>query len=118
MREEIAGHRQSAKSSNIISKKYRRKADEAEAEKKLADRKLLKISREQKAADETKKATAWSAAAAICVSIFYEICKVHGVGYPGGNRFASVWTHEAMIACCTWFATVVFGLLHKIAHGK
>ena len=118
MRREINGYRNAANAANVTARKYRKKADEAATEKLAVDKKLLHITEEQKAIDETKKAGYWSGAAAISVTIFYEICKVQGVGYPGGHRFASVWTHEAVIACCTWISTVIFGLLYRIAHGK
>ena len=118
MRAEIAGYRNAANAASVTARKYRKEAEEAKTEKQVVDKKLIHISEQQKAIDETKKAGYWSGAAAITVTIFYEICKVKGVGYPGGSRFASVWTHEAVIACCTWISTVIFGLLYRIAHGK
>lgn len=118
MRQEINGYRNAAVAASVTARKYRQKAEEATTEKQVVDKKLLHITEEQKGIDERKRANYWSGAAAIMVTIFYEICKVKGVGYPGGNRFAGVWTHEAVIACCTWISTVIFGLLHRIAHGK
>tara|TARA_R100000306_G_C4337904_1_gene123699 strand:+ start:187 stop:606 length:420 start_codon:yes stop_codon:yes gene_type:complete len=118
MRAEIAGYRNAASAASITARKYRKEAEEAKTEKKVVDKKLLHITERKKLTDETKKAGYWSGAAAITVTIFYEICKVKGIGYPGGHRFASVWTHEAVIACCTWISTVIFGLLYRIAHGK
>ena len=118
MRAEIAGYRNAANAASVTARKYRKEAEEAKTEKKVVDRKLIHISEQQKATDETKKAGYWAGAAAILVTIFYVICKVKGVGYPGGSRFASVGTHEAVIACCTWISTVIFGLLYRIAHGK
>ena len=118
MRQEINGYRNAAVAASVTARKYRQKAEEAATEKQVVDRKLIQITKDQKAIDETKKAGYWSGAAAITVTIFYEICKVKGVGYPGGSRFAPVWTHEAVVACCTWISTIIFGLLHRIAHGK
>ena len=56
MREEIAGHRQDAKSAHIIARQYRQKADDATSEKKVTDKKILHLTKKQKAFEEGKKA--------------------------------------------------------------
>ena len=111
MREEIAGHRQAAKNSNIMARQYRRKADEATEDKKESDKKLLHLTEKQKALEETKKAGYWSGAAAISITILYETWKV--VGFPGGYRWREWWEHEAVYGVLMWGATITFGWFYR-----
>ena len=55
MREEINNYKESAKSNRIMAKKYRNKADEATKENKTINKRLLTLSKKQKALDEAKK---------------------------------------------------------------
>ena len=111
MREEINNYKESAKSNRIMAKKYRDKADEATKENKTINKRLLTLSKKQKALDEAKKAGYWSGAAAISVTILYETWKV--IGFPGGRQWASWWEHEAVYGVLMWFATCMFGWFFK-----
>ena len=99
MREEISGYKQAAQNSSITAKKYRQKADESSKENKTINKKILTLSKKQKALDEAKKAGYWSGAAAISVTILYETWKV--IGFPGGGRWMEWWNHEAVFGFMT-----------------
>ena len=116
MREEINNYKESAKSNRIMAKKYRNKADEATKENKTINKRLLTLSKKQKALDEAKKAGYWSGAAAISVTILYETWKV--IGFPGGGRWMDWWNHEAVFGVMMWFATCMFGWFYKAANGE
>ena len=116
MREEISGYKQSAQNSDITAKKYRQKADESSKENKTINKKILTLSKKQKALDEAKKAGYWSGAAAISVTILYETWKV--IGFPGGGRWMEWWNHEAVFGVMMWFATCVLGWFYKASHDK
>ena len=115
MREEIANHKLSAKSSGIVARKYKKKAEEATADKKVSDKKLLHLTKKQKAIEEGKKAGYWSGAAAISVTILYEIWKV--AGFPGGRQWMNFWNHEAVYGVLMWFATLMFGWFYRATQG-
>ena len=116
MREEINSYKESAKSNRIMAKKYRNKADEATKENKTINKRLLTLSKKQKALDEAKKAGYWSGAAAISVTILYETWKV--IGFPGGGRWMDWWNHEAVFGVMMWLATCMFGWFYKAANGE
>ena len=116
MREEINNYKESAKSNRIMAKKYRNKADEATKENKTINKRLLTLSKKQKALDEAKKAGYWSGAAAISVTILYETWK--GIGFPGGGRWMDWWNHEAVFGVMMWLATCMFGWFYKAANGE
>ena len=116
MREEINNYKESAKSNRIMAKKYRNKADEATKENKTINKRLLTLSKKQKALDEAKKAGYWSGAAAISVTILYETWKV--IGFPGGRQWASWWEHEAVYGVLMWSATCMFGWFYKASRGE
>ena len=116
MREEINNYKESAKSNRIMAKKYRDKADEATKENKTINKRLLTLSKKQKALDEAKKAGYWSGAAAISVTILYETWKV--IGFPGGGRWMDWWNHEAVFGVMMLFATCMFGWFYKAANGE
>ena len=116
MREEINNYKESAKSNLIMAKKYRNKADEATKENKTINKRLLTLSKKQKALDEAKKAGYWSGAAAISVTILYETWKV--IGFPGGGRWMDWWNHEAVFGVMMWLATCMFGWFYKAANGE
>ena len=115
MREEIANHRQGAINSDIIARQYRLKADEATSEKKVTDKKILHLTKKQKAIEEGKKAGYWSGAAAISVTILYETWKV--AGFPGGKQWESWWHHEAVYGVLMWFVTLMFGWFYRATQG-
>ena len=116
MREEISNHKEAAKSDRIIARKMRVKAEEATKENKTINKRLLTLSKKQKALDEAKKAGYWSGAAAISVTILYETWKV--IGFPGGSRWMDWWNHEAVFGVMMWFATCMFGWFYKAANGE
>ena len=116
MREEINSYKEAAKSNRIMAKKYRNKADEATKENKTINKRLLTLSKKQKALDQAKKAGYWSGAAAISVTILYETWKV--IGFPGGGRWMDWWNHEAVFGVMMWFATCMFGWFYKAANGE
>ena len=116
MREEIIGYKAAARTSGIVAKKYKQKADESSKENKTINKQLLTLSKKQKATGEAKKAGYWSGAAAISITILYETWKV--VGFPGGNRWVEWWNHEAVFGVMMWVATCAFGWLYKASHGK
>ena len=115
MRSELASYRESARSARIVSRQYRKKAEEATTEKKVADKKLLHLTKKQKAIEEGKKAGYWSGAAAISVTILYETWKI--AGFPGGKQWESWWTHEAVYGVLMWFATLMFGWFYRATQG-
>ena len=115
MRSELASYRESARSANIVSRQYRKKAEEATTEKKVAEKKLLHLTKKQKAIEEGKKAGYWSGAAAISVTILYEIWKV--AGFPGGRQWMNFWNHEAVYGVLMWFATLMFGWFYRATQG-
>ena len=116
MREEISNYKASARTSGIIAKQYRQKADESTKENKTINKRLLTLSKRQKASGEAKKAGYWSGAAAISITILYETWKV--IGFPGGGRWMGWWNHEAVFGVMMWFATCAFGWLYKASHEK
>ena len=116
MREEIIGYKAAARTSGIVAKKYKQKADESSKENKTINKQLLTLSKKQKATGEAKKAGYWSGAAAISITILYETWKV--VGFPGGNRWVEWWNHEAVFGVMMWLATCMFGWFYKAANGE
>ena len=115
MRDEIAIHRESAKSAHIIARQFRKKADEATSEKKVTDQKILHLTKKQKAIEEGKKAGYWSGAAAISVTILYETWNV--AGFPGDKQWETWWTHEAVYGVLMWFTTLMFGWFYRATQG-
>ena len=88
-----------------------RKRDEA----KTAKGRLVTLSRKQKAKEEASKANYWSGGAAICVALFYELCKA-SEGWIGGAKYQAFWQHEAMISTLTFLTTSLFAWVYKAAH--
>ena len=116
MREEISNYKASARNSGIVAKQYKQKADESTKENKVINKRLLTLTKKQKASGEAKKAGYWSGAAAISITILYETWKV--IGFPGGGRWMGWWNHEAVFGVMMWFATCAFGWLYKASHEK
>ena len=118
MRAALSGAKAEASQERWTARKNRDRADEAEAGKKIADKKLLHLTKKQKAVDEQKKSCYWSGAAAVCITLLYETWKVPGVGYPGGYRWRGWWEHEAVYGVLMWTATVFFGWLYKVTQNE
>ena len=116
MREEIGRYKEEARDARVVSKKYRNKAHEATKENKVINKRLLTLSKKQKALDEAKKASYWSGAAAISITILYETWKV--IGFPGGRQWARWWEHEAVYGVLMWSATCMFGWFYIASRGE
>ena len=114
MREEISNYKASARNSGIIAKQYKQKADESTKENKVINKRLLTLTKKQKASGEAKKGGYWSGAAAISITILYETWKV--IGFPGGGRWIEWWNHEAVFGVMMWIATCAFGWLYRSSH--
>ena len=52
---------------------------------------------------------------AICVALFYELCKASDQ-WIGGRQYQEFWQHEAMISTLTFLATSAFAWVYKCAH--
>ena len=115
MRDEINRAKSSASIARATAREYKSRAADAEEEKKASDKKLLHLTRKQKAIEEGKKAGYWSGAAAISVTILYEIWKV--AGFPGGRQWMNFWNHEAVYGVLMWFATLMFGWFYRATQG-
>ena len=77
---EIEQLRQAVSNENIVAKEYKHDRDDLKGELKTAKRSIITLSKRQKAADESKKAAAWSGGAAICITILYQLW--HTIGFP------------------------------------
>ena len=94
------------------------RADEARSSKhdaKVARGEVVTLTRKQKAKEEASKAGYWSGGAAICVALFYELCKASDQ-WIGGRQYQDFWQHEAMISTLTFLATSAFAWIYKCAH--
>ena len=110
-RKEINNYKTSAKIANASAKESSAHARSLQAENKQLGKDVVTLTKNQKAVDEAKKAGYWSGAAAISVTILYEIWKV--VGFPGGREWLEFWQHEAVYGVIMWISTVLFGILYK-----
>ena len=110
-RKEISSYKASAKVANASAKMSAADARSLKAENKQLGKDLVTLTKNQKAAEEAKKAGYWSGAAAISVTILYEIWKI--VGFPGGREWVEFWQHEAVYGVIMWLSTVLFGILYK-----
>ena len=110
-RKEIENYKTSAKIANVSAKQSAKDARALKAENKQLGKDVVTLTKNQKAVDEAKKAGYWSGAAAIAVTILYEIWKV--VGFPGGREWLEFWQHEAVYGVIMWISTVLFGILYK-----
>ena len=110
-RKEINNYKTSAKIANASAKVSSAHDRSLQAENKQLGKDVVTLTKNQKAVDEAKKAGYWSGAAAISVTILYEIWKV--VGFPGGREWLEFWQHEAVYGVIMWISTVLFGILYK-----
>ena len=110
-RNEISSYKTTAKVANASAKQSARDARHLKAENKQLGKDVVTLTKNQKAAEEAKKAGYWSGAAAISVTILYEIWKI--VGFPGGREWIEFWQHEAVYGVIMWLSTMLFGILYK-----
>ena len=110
-RKEINNYKSTARVATASAKESATQARSLKAENKQLGKDVVTLTKNQKAVDEAKKAGYWSGAAAISVTILYEIWKV--VGFPGGREWLEFWQHEAVYGVIMWISTVLFGILYK-----
>lgn len=110
-RNEINSYKTSAKVANASAKQSARDARHLKAENKQLGKDVVTLTKNQMAKEEAKKAGYWSGAAAISVTILYEVWKI--VGFPGGREWIQFWQHEAVYGVIMWLSTVLFGILYK-----
>ena len=113
--EELADCKRNRNAASDLSTNRYNEAKEAKTEVRRVRKDLVTISRKQKAREEASKAGYWSGGAAVCVALFYEICKATNQ-WPFGRQFESVWTHEAMISTLTFLMTTLFAAAYKSMH--
>ena len=118
---EITALRESVRNENVVTKEYRHDRDGLREELKTAKRSIVTLTRRQKAADESKKAAAWSGGAAICVTIMYQLW--HTIGFPfarngADKKWQQFWEHEAVYGLIVWFTTVLFAEVYKALNSK
>lgn len=107
--------KRNSKAASDLSRNRYNEAKEAKTEVRRVRKDLVTISRKQKAREEASKAGYWSGGAAVCVALFYEICKATNQ-WPGGRQYESVWTHEAMVSALTFLTTALFAAAYKSMH--
>ena len=110
-RKEINDYKTSAKIANASAKESATHARSLQAENKQLGKDVVTLTKNQKAKEEAMKAGYWSGAAAIAVTILYEVWKI--VGFPGGREWTEFWQHEAVYGVIMWLSTVLFGILYK-----
>ena len=110
-RKEINNYKSTARVATASAKESATQARSLKAENKQLGKDVVTLTKNQKAADEAKKAGYWSGAAAIAVTILYEVWKI--VGFPGGREWIEFWQHEAVYGVIMWLSTVLFGILYK-----
>ena len=93
-RKEINNYKSTARVATASAKESATQARSLKAENKQLGKDVVTLTKNQKAADEAKKAGYWSGAAAISVTILYEVWKI--VGFPGGREWIEFWQHEAV----------------------
>ena len=110
-RKEINDYKDAAKLANASARGFAHDAAVLKKENKQLGKDMVTLTKHQKATEEAKKAGYWSGAAAIAVTILYEIWKV--VGFPGGKEWLEFWQHEAVYGVIMWISTILFGVLYK-----
>ena len=118
---EIHSLRESVRNENVVTKEYKHDRDDLRDELKTAKRSIVTLTRRQKAADEGKKAAAWSGGAAICVTILYQLW--HTIGFPfarngADKKWQTFWEHEAVYGLIVWVITVFFAEIYKATNHK
>ena len=110
-RKEINNYKSTARVATASAKESATQARSLKAENKQLGKDVVTLTKNQKAADEAKKAGYWSGAAASAVTILYEVWKI--VGFPGGREWTEFWQHEAVYGVIMWVSTILFGILYK-----
>ena len=110
-RKEINNYKTSAKVANASAKQTAKTARSLKEENKQLGKDVVTLTKNQMAKEEAKKAGYWSGAAAISVTILYEVWKI--VGFPGGREWTEFWQHEAVYGVIMWTSTILFGILYK-----
>ena len=105
-----------SQSRSMMAKEYKHDRDDLKGELKHAKRSIITLSRRQKAADESKKAAAWSGGAAIFITILYQLW--HTIGFPfarngADKKWQMFWEHEAVYGAMVWIVTVLFAEVYK-----
>ena len=113
--EELDECHRNKRASEQLSRSRYGEASEAKTEAKKAKRNLVTLTRREKAKSEMNKAGAWSGGAAVCVTLFYEVCKAANQ-WPFGRQYEPVWTHEAMVSTMTFLMTALFAFVYKSMH--
>lgn len=110
-RNEINNYKTTARVANASAKLSAKDARSLKAENKQLGKDVVTLTKNQMAKEEAKKAGYWSGAAAISVTILYEVWKI--VGFPGGREWTEFWQHEAVYGVIMWTSTILFGILYK-----
>tara|TARA_Y100000310_G_scaffold169873_1_gene170092 strand:- start:4477 stop:4908 length:432 start_codon:yes stop_codon:yes gene_type:complete len=97
-----------------LSKNRFHEAKEAKTEVRKVSRRLVTMTKKDKAREEANKAGMWAGGAAVSVTIMYEIFKVQG--FPGGIKWMAFWNHEAVFGAIMWLVTITFGLVYRASH--
>jgi len=113
-RAEINNYKDMAHDATITARDLAKDKHKYKEEAKAAGKQLLEISAKEKAHDEAKKATYWSGAATIGITILYEMWKV--IGFPGGWRWMDFWNHEAVYGVMVWCSTMTMGIIYRASH--
>ena len=113
---EIETLRAERAAANTVATQYRHDRDEVRQELGKTKRTVVTLTKKQKAADESKKAAAWSGGAAISVTILYQLW--HTIGFPfakGGNdkEWQVFWEHEAVYGAMVWLVTVFLAAMYR-----
>ena len=115
-RAEIKNYKAAAHLSNVSARSVDKKNQELKKEAKETSKHLIRLTKQQKYADEAKKAGAWSAGAAVFTTLLYEMWKV--VGFPGGREWRGWWEHEAAYGTIMWMTTCLFAWAYKSLHAE
>lgn len=110
-RNEINNYKTTARVANASAKLSAKDARSLKKENKQLGQDVVTLTKNQMATEEAKKAGYWSGAAAISVTILYEVWKI--VGFPGGREWIEFWQHEAVYGVIMWTSTILFGILYK-----
>lgn len=110
-RNEINNYKTTARVANASAKLSAKDARSLKKENKQLGQDVVTLTKNQMATEEAKKAGYWSGAAAISVTILYEVWKI--VGFPGGREWTDFWQHEAVYGVIMWTSTILFGILYK-----
>ena len=110
-RKEINNYKSTARVANASAKATAKDNRSLKEENKQLGKDVVTLTKNQMAKEESKKAGYWSGAAAIAVTILYEVWKI--VGFPGGREWIEFWQHEAVYGFIMWLSTVLFCILYK-----